>query len=93
MRADGQPSRSRIHPPQRRSDGRARVELELVTGRRHQARVHLAWLGLPIVGDRMYGGVAADRLYLHAATLDLSALDPAQSPITARARQASSPEP
>lgn len=83
VRADGQPSRSRVHPPQRRADGRARIELELVTGRRHQARVHLAWLGLPIVGDRLYGGITADRLYLHAATLDLSALDPAESPITA----------
>jgi len=31
------------------------VELEPVTGRSHQLRVHLAWLGLPIVGDRLYG--------------------------------------
>ena len=83
VRPDGQPSRSRIHPPQRRADGLARVELELVTGRRHQARVHLAWLDMPILGDRQYGGTAADRIYLHAATLDLGALDPAERPITA----------
>jgi tRNA pseudouridine32 synthase / 23S rRNA pseudouridine746 synthase len=31
------------------------VELEPVTGRSHQLRVHLAWLGCPIVGDRLYG--------------------------------------
>lgn len=83
VRPDGQPSLSRIHRPQSRSDGLARVELELVTGRRHQARVHLAWLGLPILGDILYGGAAADRLHLHAATLELGALDPAQGPVTA----------
>jgi len=80
---DGQPSLSRIHRPTRRSDGLARIELELVTGRRHQARLHLAWLGLPIVGDMMYGGAPADRLYLHAATLDLSALGSGEAPVTA----------
>ncbi len=78
-----QPSCSRIHRPRRRADGRARVELELVTGRRHQARVHLAWLEMPILGDVLYGGAAADRIYLHAATLDLGALHPAERPITA----------
>jgi tRNA pseudouridine32 synthase/23S rRNA pseudouridine746 synthase len=31
------------------------VELEPVTGRSHQLRVHLAWLGCPIRGDRLYG--------------------------------------
>lgn len=79
----GQPSTSRVHRPRPRSDGLARVELELVTGRRHQARVHLAWLGLPILGDTLYGGRAADRLYLHAATLDLGALGSTEAPITA----------
>jgi 23S rRNA pseudouridine1911/1915/1917 synthase len=80
---DGQPSLSRIHRPIRGSDGLARVEVDLVTGRRHQARVHLAWLGMPIIGDLMYGGVPADRLYLHAATLDLSALGSGEVPVTA----------
>jgi tRNA pseudouridine32 synthase/23S rRNA pseudouridine746 synthase len=31
------------------------VNLEPVTGRSHQLRVHLAWLGCPILGDRLYG--------------------------------------
>lgn len=31
------------------------LRLVLETGRRHQARVHLAWIGLPIVGDTLYG--------------------------------------
>jgi 23S rRNA pseudouridine1911/1915/1917 synthase len=34
----------------------ALVELELKTGRTHQIRVHLSYIGLPILGDDMYGG-------------------------------------
>jgi tRNA pseudouridine32 synthase / 23S rRNA pseudouridine746 synthase len=48
------------------------LEVEPLTGRSHQIRVHLADLGCPIAGDRLYGGTAADvRLALHAAHLDL----------------------
>jgi 23S rRNA pseudouridine1911/1915/1917 synthase len=44
-------------------DGRrfSLVELELKTGRTHQIRVHLSYLGHPIVGDDMYGGRAGPR--------------------------------
>jgi len=51
---------------------RSRLELEPVTGRSHQLRVHLAWLGMPIVGDRLYGTArnpGAARLMLHAGWL------------------------
>ncbi|MDP1526611.1 MAG: RluA family pseudouridine synthase [Rhodocyclaceae bacterium] len=47
-----------------------RVELEPITGRSHQLRVHLAALGHPIVGDPLYGQPAA-RLLLHATVLAL----------------------
>lgn len=47
------------------------VLLQPQTGRTHQLRVHLAYLGAPIHGDRVYGK-AADRLYLHAAKLELT---------------------
>lgn len=41
-----------------------------VTGRTHQLRVHLSEYGLPILGDRLYGGATADRLMLHARSLE-----------------------
>lgn len=47
------------------------VRLEPTTGRTHQLRVHMKYLGTPIVGDRVYGK-EADRLYLHAAQLEIT---------------------
>jgi 23S rRNA pseudouridine1911/1915/1917 synthase len=48
------------------------VKLSPVTGRTHQLRVHLSNLGYPIVGDELYGGLSAQRLYLHALSLELT---------------------
>lgn len=45
------------------------IEAELVTGRPHQARAHLAAIGHPIVGDIKYGGKGAKRPLLHAYAL------------------------
>lgn len=45
------------------------VEANLVTGRPHQARVHLSHIGCPIVGDTKYGTVRGPRLMLHAYKL------------------------
>src|SRR6185369_3298511 len=50
---------------------RALLELRPETGRTHQLRVHLSHVGAPIVGDLAYGGVAAERLFLHARDLVL----------------------
>ncbi|MFA5003983.1 MAG: RluA family pseudouridine synthase [Candidatus Saccharimonadales bacterium] len=50
------------------------LELKPETGRTHQLRVHLAHFGHPIVGDTMYGGQPADRMYLHAEQLELTLL-------------------
>ncbi len=54
-------------------DGRALLELRPLTGRTHQLRVHLAYLGCPIVGDAVYGHARyGDRLMLHAYQLEIS---------------------
>ncbi|MCW1908193.1 MAG: RluA family pseudouridine synthase [Candidatus Saccharibacteria bacterium] len=42
------------------------------TGRSHQLRVHLHYVGHPIVGDLLYGGEPAERLLLHAASLRIT---------------------
>lgn len=53
-----------------RSDGRTRMQLQPVTGRSHQLRVHMQALGHPIVGDDLYG-TAGPRLLLHAHGLQV----------------------
>jgi len=53
----------------RREGGRTWLAAEPVTGRTHQIRVHAASQGLPLLGDRLYGGTPAPRLHLHAARL------------------------
>lgn len=47
------------------------VSLKLHTGRTHQIRVHMQWLGHPLAGDDLYGGARRliDRQALHCATI------------------------
>ncbi len=70
------------------------LELDLVTGRTHQIRVHLAALGHSVAGDPVYGTGTArrgpdglERLFLHAWRLELV------SPTTARLVRAEAPLP
>jgi len=49
-----------------------RVELEPITGRTHQLRVHMAAIGHPIIGDALYGGLKAERLFLHACRMSFA---------------------
>lgn len=42
------------------------LEAEIRKGFRHQIRAHCAWYGLPILGDRLYGGAVSERLWLEA---------------------------
>jgi 23S rRNA (cytosine1962-C5)-methyltransferase len=55
----------------RRQSDRALLELFPETGRTHQIRVQVAEAGAAIAGDRMYGGVPAPRLMLHASRLEI----------------------
>ncbi len=50
------------------------IELKPLTGRTHQLRVHLNYLGHPIVGDHVYGrdDRKLGRMFLHAHTLELT---------------------
>jgi RluA family pseudouridine synthase len=68
--ADGRPARTDWRVLQRGGE-RALLELQPRSGRMHQLRVHLAAIGHPVVGDRVYGGSRAPRLMLHAAQLVL----------------------
>ncbi|MDO8926876.1 MAG: RluA family pseudouridine synthase [Sideroxyarcus sp.] len=68
----GKPSLTRYHLLGMES-GNSRVELEPVTGRTHQLRVHLAAICHPILGDALYGDAAsAPRLLLHACSLSFN---------------------
>jgi 23S rRNA pseudouridine1911/1915/1917 synthase len=57
-------------------DGQALVEVKLLTGRTHQIRVHMAFIGCPIVGDTVYGfrkqRLGLKRHFLHAAKLSFN---------------------
>ncbi len=50
---------------------RTLLRVELETGRQHQIRAHLAWLGYPVVGDQRYG-TAGPRMGLHALRLRIT---------------------
>jgi 23S rRNA pseudouridine1911/1915/1917 synthase len=65
-------------------DALSLVALRLHGGRRHQLRVHLADLGHPIVGDRLYGpATSADGLALHARALGLPGRPVVTAPLPA----------
>lgn len=73
--SNGKPAQTRFKAVKKFfDDDREYSLLELVpkTGRTHQLRVHLLHLKHPIVGDDFYGGIKADRLYLHAVGLELT---------------------
>jgi 23S rRNA pseudouridine955/2504/2580 synthase len=72
----GQTARTRYRVVDRAGNRAAWVELQPLTGRTHQLRVHMAAIGHPIVGDGKYGGQAAfltgsisRKMHLHARRL------------------------
>jgi tRNA pseudouridine32 synthase/23S rRNA pseudouridine746 synthase len=72
--AIGKPSLTRYRVLSR-GQGVTRVELQPVTGRSHQLRVHMMSLGHPILGDYFYAPpeivAASPRLLLHAERLEI----------------------
>ena len=57
----------------KKSDKHSLIELKPVSGRTHQLRVHLNYIGCPIVGDRVYNEKSkANRLMLHANSLEIT---------------------
>jgi 23S rRNA pseudouridine1911/1915/1917 synthase len=78
---DGRPATTGYRVRERFS-GWTLLELDLVTGRTHQIRVHLASIGHPVAGDPVYATGAArrgpeglERLFLHSWRLELPAMD------------------
>ena len=60
------------------------VELRPRTGRTHQLRVHMQYIGTPILGDTVYSGAKrGDRLYLHAAQLEITIANGQRTTFTA----------
>ena len=74
VRRDGRPAQTEFQVLDDDFQGdRALVKLKLLTGRTHQIRVHLAFIGCPVVGDAVYGfkkqRVKMKRQFLHAHEL------------------------
>jgi len=76
----GQPAKTRYRVLERAGNRAAWLELQPLTGRTHQLRVHLAAIGHPIVGDGKYGGQDAfltgsisRKMHLHARRLVIDA--------------------
>ena len=70
-----------------RKNGFTYIELYPKTGRTNQLRVHLSWLGYPVLGDWLYKGATADRLMLHARRIEF------KHPLTGKALKFEAPVP
>jgi len=95
VHGQGQEALTRVRPIAA-ARGCSLLELQLLTGRTHQIRVHLAHAGHPVLGDDKYGDAALDRaladaapkrLFLHAARLAF------EHPVTRARMKLSAPMP
>ncbi|OCC25252.1 RNA pseudouridine synthase [Croceicoccus estronivorus] len=87
---NGQPAKTRYRIVDRAGNRAAWLELQPLTGRTHQLRVHLAAIGHPIVGDGKYGGQDAfltgsisRKMHLHARRLIIDHPDGTPLDVTA----------
>jgi 23S rRNA pseudouridine1911/1915/1917 synthase len=69
----GRPALSEFAVLETFENGQTLVQIRLLTGRTHQIRVHMAYIGAPVVGDRVYGyrkqRISLKGQFLHAAKL------------------------
>lgn len=80
VRAGGKMARTRWHVCEHYRDEHGNrftlLDIELLTGRTHQIRVHFSWLGYPLAGDGVYGpdhvAGLAPRQFLHARQLEIA---------------------
>lgn len=56
-------------------EGKSLLLVNLHSGLRHQIRAQLAYLGFPILGDTLYGGHKAQRLFLHAYRYEFESIE------------------
>ncbi len=87
---NGQPAKTVYRVVERAGNAAAWVELQPMTGRTHQLRVHMAAMGHPIVGDGKYGGQDAfltgsvsRKMHLHARRLIIDAPGDGKLDVTA----------
>src|SRR5687768_12857352 len=87
---EGLASRTRYRMIERAGNSAAWIELQPLTGRTHQLRVHMAAIGHPIVGDAKYGGPGAfltggisRKLHLHARRIRIDAPGGGEIDVTA----------
>ncbi|MCX8477611.1 MAG: RluA family pseudouridine synthase [Sphingomonas sp.] len=87
---EGQPSRTRYRVIEQAGNRTAWVELQPLTGRTHQLRVHMAAIGHPIVGDGKYGlqeafltGGISRKMHLHARRIRIDHPDGGKIDVTA----------
>jgi 23S rRNA pseudouridine1911/1915/1917 synthase len=64
-----------------------RLTIQIETGAPHQIRCHLSAIGSPILGDTLYGGQAAPRLYLHCAEISLPDLSDHEKTLVFRSKK------
>lgn len=74
LRGQGKPASSEYFELQR-FEHHSYLEVHLLTGRTHQIRVHLSYIGVPVTGDTLYGhrkpSIDIDRFFLHASSLTI----------------------
>ena len=74
LRGQGKPAVSEYFELQR-FEHHSYLEVHPITGRTHQIRVHLSYIGVPVAGDTLYGhrkpSLEIDRFFLHASSLSI----------------------